>query len=722
MLAPLLLSGTAFSQQTDTIRQVVVAASRIEEPARTTPNQVRTIPQKAIERADAANTADLLTATGEVFVQKSQQGGGSPVLRGLEANRILLVVDGVRMNNAIYRGGHLQNVLRIDPFSLDRAEVVGGPGSLVYGSDALGGVATFFTKIPAFSGSDDVNVGGSVAARYGSAAEEKTGHADLQFGGKKWASLTSATFSDFGDLRQGAQRTSKYPDFGKRGFYQKTFDGKDSMVVNSKPNTQVGAAYRQMNFLQKFRFKGGGDMEHGLTFGYTTTGDVPRYDRLTHLKNGLPQYAEWYYGPEKWAFGSYQLKLGPADRGLFDRGTITAAAQRIEESRHSRNWGSSKRKDQVEKVTVVTINGDFERRKRRQSQRYGFEIAGNEVGSKADFFDVSTKAVRETDTRYPDGGSSTFSAAAYAADQIRFSNRFYFNIGARYNYSTLSARFENRVVPFPFTSTEQENKAWTGNVGLVALPSNSLKISILGSTGFRTPNVDDMGKVFESVKAAQLIVPNTGLKPERARNAELTIETTGNGRVQAGLTGYAMLLEDALGLAATTFNGSSTVVYDGDTTPVFSTQNLGKARVVGATARASVGLTSWLRLDATGSWCRGRLIDDGEETPFDHIPPMFGRAGLTAARGKWSMEAFGLFSGKKKLDDYRLDAEDNERYATADGTLAYWTLNWRASLDVTRRLSIQAAAENILDVNYRPFASGLSGAGRDLRVSARFKF
>ena len=75
-------------------------------------------------------TADLLGQIGSVFIQKSQMGGGSPMIRGFATNRVLMVADGVRMNNAIYRSGNNQNIISIDPFSLEDAEVIFGPGSI----------------------------------------------------------------------------------------------------------------------------------------------------------------------------------------------------------------------------------------------------------------------------------------------------------------------------------------------------------------------------------------------------------------------------------------------------------------------------------------------------------------------------------------------------------------------------------------------------------------
>ena len=118
------LQNESRAQETDTLNEMVVSANRVWEKKKDIPQVIKIISNQSINDLKPMNTADLLEKTGSAFVQKSQQGGGSPVLRGFEANRILLVVDGIRMNNAIYRGGHLQNILRVDPYMLERVEVV----------------------------------------------------------------------------------------------------------------------------------------------------------------------------------------------------------------------------------------------------------------------------------------------------------------------------------------------------------------------------------------------------------------------------------------------------------------------------------------------------------------------------------------------------------------------------------------------------------------------
>ncbi len=125
------------------LEEVVISFNKWEQNLNEVPNRIMKVDMRDARLRNPQTTADLLAQTGGVFIQKSQLGGGSPMIRGFATNRVLIVADGVRMNNAIYRSGNLQNIISIDPLSIDDAEVIFGPGSLIYGSDAIGGVMDF---------------------------------------------------------------------------------------------------------------------------------------------------------------------------------------------------------------------------------------------------------------------------------------------------------------------------------------------------------------------------------------------------------------------------------------------------------------------------------------------------------------------------------------------------------------------------------------------------
>ncbi len=131
-----------------TLATTVISASRWNQNETDISGKVRQLDSEWLDLRNPVTTADWLGSSGEVFVQKSQLGGGSPMIRGFSANRLLYSIDGVRMNTAIFRSGNLQQVISIDPFSLQNTEVLFGPGAVMYGSDAIGGVMVFETLRP----------------------------------------------------------------------------------------------------------------------------------------------------------------------------------------------------------------------------------------------------------------------------------------------------------------------------------------------------------------------------------------------------------------------------------------------------------------------------------------------------------------------------------------------------------------------------------------------
>ncbi|WP_305952380.1 TonB-dependent siderophore receptor [Emticicia oligotrophica] len=712
LLLPLgVLAQIDSTEKNISLNEVVVSGSKFEAQRGTIPNQISLISKNQIAFQNTPNTGDLLINSGNVFVQKSQGGGGSPVLRGFESSRVLVVVDGIRMNNAIYRAGHLQNVLRIDQSMLDRAEILFGPSSVIYGSDALGGVMSFKSKNPTLD-----KISASAYTRYSSAWNEKTVHADVNLGFKKFGSLTSITYSDFGDLIQGDKRTDKFPDFGKRLFYAERIDGKDTKVTNPDYNKQVGSGYSQYDILQKFMFQQSDKVKHTINLQYSNSSDVPRYDRLTEVSGTNPRFAEWYYGPEKRFLAAYHLEL--SDAKIYDKGMITAAFQDIEESRISRNFNNVNKRSQYEKVAVWTLNADFQKVIKANTIQYGAELTYNDVKSTATNLNISTGVITPSGTRYPDGKNTMQSLAVYLTDQLNISQKLYINAGLRYNSVSLKTEFKDKTFfPFPFDKVTQNPNALSGNLGVVARPVNKTKLSALFSSGFRSPNIDDMAKVFDS-RAGTLIVPNPTIKPEYTYNYEATINQQIGEVLTIEATYFYTQFKNAIVTAPFTLNGQSTTDFLGVKSTVLASQNVREAQINGWNVAVYAKLTPDLIFSSTLNNTKGKIKDD-KNTPLDHIPPMFGRTAIKFNKNKLQIEAFSLYNGWKKIADYNPEGEDNAQYATADGMPSWWTLNVRSAFQINKHLQIQAACENILDKNYRNFASGISNAGRNFIVTLR---
>lgn len=702
------------------LNEIIVSANKIEESKAIVPQQIIQVKAKEIAFLNQSTTADLLQQTGQVAVQKSQAGGGSPVMRGFEANKILLVVDGVRMNNAIYRGGHLQNVITIDQNMLEKVELVFGPGSVVYGSDALGGAIHFYTKKPNFSTTDKMLFKANVYSKFATAAQEHTQHFNFNIGFKKVAFLSSVTFSNFGDLQQGANRNDAYPSFGTRPFYQGRINNTDVMLPNDNNNIQKSSGYQQYDFLQKITFKPNSKTEHGINLQYSTSSNINRYDRLTEYAGTDLKFAQWYYGPQKRLLTAYHFAL-KADKKLLNNLNITASYQAIEESRISRRFKSNNLDSRIENINVFALNADASFQIKQHQVRYGLEATYNDVNSKANRVNISSDVVSSLDTRYPDGGSDMSSLAFYATHSWAIHPKWILSDGLRLSKVNLNAIFNDKTFfPFPFNDVKQKSAALNGNLGLNYLPGNNWKIAVMASSGFRAPNVDDLAKVFESV-AGKIIVPNPNLKPEYTYNADFNISKIIADRISIEAGAFYTWYSNAITVQSATFNGQSQIVYNGAISSVNTTVNATKAFIYGYHAQLNAEFCKSFSFNSSFNYTRGG-IKAATNMPLDHIPPLFGKAGLQLQLKKFKGELSANYNGWKRLKDFSSSGEDNLQYATEDGMPAWMIYNLRTAYQLNSKFQIQVGLENITDKNYRMFASGISSAGRNLILSVRGSF
>ncbi len=718
------------SLKTAYLDEVIVSANKIPEQRRSVAQQIKVIPTVFIQNINAQTTADLLQHSGMVAMQRSQQGGGSPMLRGFEASRVLLMIDGVRMNNLIYRAGHHQNAITTDNSVLDHAEILFGPSSTVYGSDALGGVVHLYTRNPELAQGKDFSFLGNAFTRFGSVNNEQTGHLDFSLSGKKNGSLTSFTYSHFDDLRMGKKiNPSLGSDFGLRPFFAqlKADNSGDTLMANSNKYVQRSSGYKQYDFLQKFLFKPSDRIEHLLNFQFSTSSNIPRYDRLTDPQGNGLKYAEWYYGPQKRLLAAYQFKL--KNVGAFaDALTSTASFQSIEESRHDRRFNSNNLNHRIENVKVLALSIDLEKNMAAHKLRYGFDSQFNSLSSTAHRENISTKAITNLDTRYPNGDNTMNYVALYATHTFEISKQLILNDGIRLGESALNSSFADQTFfPFPYSTIKQKNTYASGNLGIIFTPT-SWKFSWMASTGYRVPNVDDLAKIFESVVGSAngpgtLIVPNPKLQPEKTINMDFGVTKNFGDKVRLEATAFTTQLFDAIAVRPATYNNLSTIVYDGFPASVVSSQNVAEAFLYGWNGHIQIDPIPQLAISANYNFTHGRAKPtDGAAVPLDHIAPQFGRVSVAWSSLKFKTELFSNFNGKKYLIDYSNSGEDNLQYAPATGMPSWWTANFRATYEVSKVITLQSGIDNILDRQYRTFASGINSPGRNFFATMRVRF
>jgi len=701
--------------------EVVISATRWNQSSSDIPSKITSISSEEIALQNPQTAADLLGISGEVFIQKSQQGGGSPMIRGFATNRLVYTIDGVRMNTAIFRGGNLQNVISLDPFATEHVEVLFGPGSVIYGSDAIGGVMSFQTLTPQFSLDDKPYITGKAVTRYASANNEKTAHLDVNVGWKKWAFTTSITSYDYEDLKQG----SEGPDEFLRPSYVKRQDSMDIVVTNEDPRAQNPSAYSQINLMQKVRFKPNKNWDFQYGLHYSETSDYARYDRHQRTRDGAPRYGEWNYGPQKWMMNNLNITHSKQNT-IYDQLSVRLAIQNFEESRISRNFNSPDRETRVEKVDAYSANVDFIKAIGNQHELYyGLEVVTNDVTSIGTDTNIETGVSQPGPSRYPQATWSSY--AAYVSDQFTITDQVLLQGGLRYNFIKLDAEFDTRFYPFPFEEASLENGNLTGSLGVVYTPTEDWVISSNASTAFRAPNVDDVGKVFDS-EPGSVVVPNPDLDAEYAYNIDLGIAKVFDDLVKVDVTGYYTHLKNALVRRDFQLNGQDSIVYDGQLSQVQAIQNAAEANVYGVQAGVEVKLPNGFGFSSDFNYQYGEEeLDDGTTSRSRHAAPWFGVSRLTYGAQKLNMQVYMNYSGKRDFEDlpegekgkteiYAID-ENGNPYAAG-----WYTLNYKASYRLTDTFTVTGGLENITDRRYRPYSSGISGAGRNFILSLRANF
>ena len=722
--------------------EVILSVARNATTRKQIAEKVTVIDAKTIELQRPATGAELVSLSPGVRIQKSQGGGGSPVIRGFEANRILMVVDGVRMNNATYRSGHLQNAITINPNIIDRVEVVYGSSSIGYGSDALGGVIHYYTKNPLIN--SEQKTSSSFSSDFSSASNATVNSFSTEMSFKKWASLTSVSYSNFGDIRIGKNRTHGYSDWGLTPFYsdnsRTNFNPKQ--LINENPLIQKNTGYSQLDLFQKFLIQLNDENQLVLNFQYSGSSDISRYDKLVEEQNGSLRYAEWYYGPQKRLLVAPQLKLFPQKKFL-NSGKITLAYQAIEESRNSRSFGSLTRKIQKEKVDVWSLNGDFEFSLSDQhSFSYGFEGTYNKVKSFAFGKDLIVQQNNITGlspsspfpTRYPSKGSSYDSFAGFINWIWDFNKKLTLNLGLRFTNTNLEAMWKEYYnINALLEMVNLDATALTQTLALTFRPSEKTQWNAIISNGFRNPNIDDVGKIRES--NGLLVVPNPSLFPEYAYNFELGLSKYFNqSKNYISIRGFTTLISRHIGrsdyiiFADTSTPDINTILYNGEEVQTIANNNLGNRYLYGASIDGNFSISD--PLSVRGSLDLIKAVKSNKYGPLPSISPAFGRLFLQYQKNDLLSHLSFQFSGKKDPNDYSLGGEDGLEETPLlsgnpiifAGSPAWNELSWLAQYQWRENTVFRIALDNIFDVHYRPFASGISAPGRNLKLGLNYTF
>ncbi len=703
------IAPVAAQQDTSTIdtiirmKSVVVTASRAGEVRRLRQPIAMSLVEPQIADISRGTVApDLLRDLPGVQVQQTSAGQGAVILRGLIGNQVLLLVNGIPMNNGTYRDGPGQYLATIDPETIQRIEVIRGPASVLYGSDAQGGVVNVITKSHPAVGKQSVRVAG----RTMSANSSVRGRLSAGVTRSNWSLGVGASLGTASDLRAGGDQGLQDPS----GFDVAGFDLDFTLHPGEKHTLNA-------------------------TIQHFSMSDVPRYDRYVDFRAPAPGKDYLHtFDPQvrQLAYARYRFEN---ESKLLKTLEITASVAVQRENRNRIKLLDSGAGDSIltawsDDVYTPGINlvgaSELSVGHRSLSITWGGDgyrdiISAHGSTTNRNSGEV-TELRRETSTgsiptgRFPDGATAD-RLGLFATADVPVFEQLLFSLGARWSYFRNAADVGTELGG----AVENSSSNLTGQLGLVFLPDPLWSVAFRVAEGFRSPNLYDLTNV--GPVPAGIVLPNTLAKPERSLSAEIGIRYLDQ---HGGLdfTVYYTRIKDFIDRVPGSFNGDT--LFQGER--IFQGQNVGTAKLAGFEGE---GVARFGPLEARGTvlFTQGNQTDaEGVETSMSKIPPLGGTVGLRWSSNRqrvwvqyafrWALEQAHL--GLRDQTDPRICPSYLQDQPELCSTAGFTVHSFSGGVRVTNRVVVTAGLDNVTNELYRTHASGVDSAGRSvwLGVSA----
>ncbi len=677
LVAVLGLADTAFAADGSPgghaleLEPVTVTATRHESKDFEVPTAMTIVDAERIRAGAPSVLADALRGEAGVFVQATTPGQAAPVIRGLIGSGTLMLVDGLRLNSAIFRSAPNQYFAFVDPYNVERIEVVRGAGSTLYGSDAMGGVIHVLTPQWRFR-DPDWQLKSDALAQFSSADLGSIGHVALA-GGRKGLSIAAGmTYQNHDDIRTG--------DGVKKPTAYSSYAGNSSLLVDDERQELLLAAQ------------------------YLIQPNTPRYDELVPgFGQTDPSSAVFSFEPNDRLFthGRYRLRA-PVE--AIDRVELQAGYQQINDDRRNRDFGGSnqaREDNEHNRSELIGLHLQLMSNYRELVMfTYGVEVYLDRTQSSRYGRDINTQETSERASRFADGATMN-SYAAYLQNEIDPLPKLSVVLGGRYSYYDLDLPAD-AVRP----AVHLDYHDVTGNLGLLYRLTDTLHLASNVGRGFRVPNVFDLSTLGPR-PGNRFGAPNPDLHPEQVISVDAGTKMLFD-RIHGELFGFYSLFNDRIEDVTT---GATTE----DGRLVVQSQNLSDLTLLGVEASADVLVLEELKLFGTLTYTWGEQRAAGATSPADRIPPLNGRLGaryfVTPAL---ALEGFTRFAS----DQNRLsDRDRSDPRIDPNGSAGWATANLGLLWDITPQLSGRFLLENVADSTYREHGSGIDAPGINAVVS-----
>ncbi len=668
---------------------------------------------------------DEQDATEKIMFKTDEKG--ITIFHSLEPNKILLAVDGMRLNNELYKNGKIENAFNFEKTIIQNIQQIYDPTYLAYSPDGLGGVIHYFSKIPMLSDSYKTLIHGSTTHRLESSSKSWISNYQVSFATHRFSSFTSITYSDYGDVVAGHKRVNIHSEdslYGLHPYYVKWLGDHDTMIANPDPYRQLGTGYKQAFILQKFRYKLKSRIFLFSNFYLTHTSDLDIYTSATEWNRGHLRYASARYYPTNKMINNTYLYI-QRKRRFFNFASIALSAHYSEEYLYTRKFNNPVGLHQIQKLYVYNLTTDFVKVFRLSRVAYGLEYKYNYLNSSAFFQNIMTDSTWPGLTRYPTNGTYAQWFGAYAHYRNMANSQIIIDLAARLDYHIVDAHFSNRPPQFPLTFTHVLKRYWSPSFALsfdtYPIPGWQAKLTMSYNT--HTPVVDDFGKI--SFKNFITQIPTDNLSQERSYYAEILNSVTPNQYMRLQLSVFSTYFRNMIILKDTTLRGQDSIYLGIDGYDLATKVNIPKALIYGLSASININLPlggrilKYIKFSALFNYTLGRNLTD--TLPIPNIAPYFGKNTAQLKLGDYLLTLTHLYNGPKPLAELSPVGEDYIEKASSQGFLPWQIVNIRLSYQ-RHHVSFYVGINNIFDTFYRPFASSIDGSGRNFIGGIKFSF
>jgi hemoglobin/transferrin/lactoferrin receptor protein len=677
-------SGAAITDAATSLEEIVVTATRMPMRSFDVPALVSAVDAATVQALYQSRTLpEVLGELPGVAVQKTSYGQGSPFIRGYTGFRNVLLVEGIRLNNSTFREGANQYWNTVDPFSFGRVELMRGPASILYGSDAIGGVVNVLSDLAALPDGFTPRV----LYRYASAENSDVARGEASWNGAGLRARGGYTYKAFGDLEGGS-------DVGlqkKTGYDEQAADARVEYDLGE--DTTLAAGYQYVNQDDAWR-------THRTIYGISWEGTTVGTDR----KLAFDQQRQ---------LGYLQLRhdgLGAVADSL--RASVSYQTQSEDQHRVRSNL----RSDELGfDVYTTGLALQLDKQWGAVQLVYGADWYGDKVNS----YNVEYNAngsVRRVHAQGPVADDATYDLGGlYAQGMVPLGAHVTATLSARYTWASVDAGKVEDPVTFAVYSIDDDwdNFSAGGRIAYLPVVDGPWMLYAAVSQAFRAPNLSDLTRL-DTARSGELEVPSPGLEPETFLGWEFgTKYENDRWSLQA-----AWFRTDGDDVIVRTPTGRTV----GTATEV-TKLNAASSWLYGVEGQVSYRVLPELLLFAEGMWLDGEAdayptaSGQAVREPIDVLQPPNWRLG---GRWRWPgprLEIEALVEHANAQDKLSSrDKADTQRIPPG-GTPAWTVLNLRSNWSITDRSTLSLAVENLTDADYRVHGSGVNEPGRNIVAS-----